>query len=454
VVLIVVDTLRADHLSHYGYGRDTAAPLDAFRAKSTLFTRAYSTAPWTGPATMSILTGLSPLQHRGTRHGDVLSAQVVTLAERLDAAGYTTHGISFNSEVSRQTGYAQGFDVFDDFLGDAIDYPDIQQMVRRTAAWLASEPPEPFFLYLQPMNVHGPYRVPKSRRASFLGYEPGRAFEYYGRDLMAPLMREGRVELRARVGEEVVSSLVDQYDVAVRYSVEEIARILAALETAGALDSSLVVITSDHGEELFDHGGFSHGFTLHREVLHVPLYVHLPGQSKPDSIDRPVSLLDLTPTILARAGIPTSRDVGQGPATAEPTTGPMQPTEPSRDLEGIDLFSAAARAAEPRALVQHAGWTERAEGLSLILDRDHLIDLEHRYDDPDARVALYDLEGDPAEQKDRSIDERKETERLRALLEAEAGRLVKKSAYPEPKNVLDSLDDEATARLRALGYVE
>ena len=435
VLLIVVDTLRADHLSHYGYDRQTAAPLDAFRARSTLFSRAYSTAPWTGPATMSILTGLSPLQHRATAHGDVLPDAVETLAERLRAAGYTTHGISFNQEVSRATGYAQGFDGFDDFMGKAIDYPDIGQRVRRVGRWLETSPTEPFFLYLQPMNVHGPYRVPRSRQAALLGRAPTRAFEYYGPELMAPLMRQGRVELRADVSEEIKSSAIDQYDVAIRYSMEEIARMLAAIEAAGRLENTLVVLTSDHGEELFDHGGFSHGFTLYREVLHVPLYLHLPEQETAQTVERAVSILDIVPTILARAGLPPT-----GSAAGE--------------LEGTDLLADPGPDAAPRLLVQHAGWTQRAKGLSLIRDRDHLVDLEHAYDTPSRRIALFDLVEDPAERADRAAAERAEVRRWREALASEADRLARASRLPDPENVLETLDDEETARLRALGYVE
>ncbi len=451
VVLIVVDTLRADHLSHYGYARATAAPLDEFRSRSTLFSRAYSTAPWTGPSTMSILTGLSPLQHRATEHGDVLPDEATTLAEHLSAAGYSTHGISFNFEVKGKTGFAQGFDRFDDFLGKVVDYPDIQQMVRRTEQWLATDPPEPFFLYLHPMNVHGPYRVPKSRQSTLLGRPPSPAFEYWDRALMTPLMRKGRVELRAQVTPEIVESAIDQYDVAIRYSMEEIARILSALEQAGRMENTLVVLTADHGEEFFEHGGFSHGFTLHREIVHIPLYLHLPGQTEPGSDDRIVSQLDLVPTILARAGLPKPAELtgidllgGRGAGDGAGHGAVAQP----------EAGAAIGGGAEARPLVQHAGWAERATGLSLVQGADHLVDLEKAYDAPSPRLSLYDLERDPGEKSDRARDEAAEAERLRGVLRAEADRLAETGRLPDPENILHELDEEDTARLRALGYVE
>lgn len=431
VILIVVDTLRADHLSHYGYPRDTSKPLDGFRARSTLFTRALATAPWTGPSTMSIHTGLSPLQHRSNDHGDVLADEATTLAEILSQAGYATHGISFNQEVTRKLGYAQGFDVFDDFLGEVIDYPDIQVMTRRVDRWLATEPAEPYFLYLQPMSVHGPYRVPKSRQSTLLGRAPSRAFEYYGRDLMSPLMRRGKLKLRAGMTPEIFESLVDQYDVAVRYSMEEIAQMLAAIEQAGRMENTIVILTADHGEELFDHGGFSHGFTLHREVLHVPLYVSLPGQTSAATVDRAVSILDIVPTVLARLDLSAPEG-----------------------LTGVDLLAASPPGSAERLFVQEAGWTKRAVGLSLVRGSDHLIDLEHGYDSPDPRLSLFDLARDPRERADRALAETAEAVALQEILHEEAEKLAKSTALPEPRNVLDALEADEAARLKALGYAE
>jgi len=428
VVLIVVDTLRADHLSHYGYSRPTSEPLDRFRNRSTLFERAYSTAPWTGPSTMSIMTGLTTIRHRVNDRGDALAPEAVTLAERLSGAGYATHAISFNHIVSHETGLDQGFDEFDDFLGGILTYPDISVMARRVDRWVASKPRAPFFLYLQPMNVHGPYRVPKSRRSTLLGHEPSRAFEYWGKALMTPLMQDGRVELREQVTPEMVSSAIDQYDVAVRYSMEEIARMLDGLERAGLMDDTVVILTADHGEELFDHGGFSHGFSLHREVLHVPLYVHLPGQTEGKTVDRVVSSLDIVPTILALTGI-----------------------ENPGDLDGFDLFAPESTRSGERMLVQQAGWSERAKGFSLIAGQDHLIDLEHAYDTASPRLALYDVVADPKETRDRKAAEGDQAAQLRGELERRVAAYAQSEALPAPENVLDEMDVE---RLRALGYVE
>jgi arylsulfatase A-like enzyme len=428
VILIVVDTLRADHLSHYGYARATAAPLDRFRSEATLFSRAYSTAPWTGPSTMSIHTGLSTLRHGGNAHGDALPPEAETLAERLSAAGYATHGISFNHNVSRKTGFDQGFDAFDDYLGKATAYPDIEKMVSKVDDWLAEVPREPYFLYLHPMNVHGPYRVPEERQSTLLGHPPSRDFKYYGAELMAPLMRKGRLDLRERVTPAMLESLTDQYDVAVHYSMEQIAAMLKAIEAQGLLDDSVVILTADHGEELFDHGGFSHGFTLHREVIHVPLYVHRPGQDAPATEDRVVSTLDIVPTILELAELP-----------------------PVADLDGIPLFGDPGEGSRERVLVQHTAWAARAEGLSMIQGSDHLIDMFHSYDTPDPTLELFDVVEDPQEQVDLVRMDSERIASLRSRLEERVAQLTREEHLAAPVNVLQDMDIEM---LRALGYVE
>jgi uncharacterized sulfatase len=278
------------------------------------------------------------------------------------------------------------------------------------------------------MNVHGPYRVPKSRRSTLLGHEPSRAFEYWGKELMSPLMHKGQVELREQVTPEMVASAIDQYDVAVRYSMEEIARMLEGLERSGLMDDTVVILTADHGEELFDHGGFSHGFSLHREVLHIPLYVHLPGQTERKTVDRVVSSLDIVPTVLALAGI-----------------------EDPGDLDGFDLFGPESERSGERMLVQQAGWSERAKGFSLIAGADHLIDLEHAYDTTSPRLALYDVVADPKETRDRTRAEGDQTTELRGELQRRVAAYAQGEALPAPENVLDEMDVE---RLRALGYVE
>lgn len=426
VILIVVDTLRADHLSHYGYPLDTAAGLDAFRDRSTLFRRAYSTAPWTAPSTASLLTGLSTAQHGMSEFGDVLDAEIDTLAEILAARGYETRAISFNPNIVPETGFDQGFEIFDSFDGEPTEYRDIVLMRRQVEGWITEKRDSPLFLYLQPMNVHGPYKVRTSRQSGLLGRPPSRDFEYYG-SIMSGILRDGELALRSDHTPEMQRSLVEQYDSAIYYSSEELGKLFTALDRAGLFADSLVILTSDHGEELFEHGGFSHGYSLYQEVLHIPLYVHLPGQDEARSDDRLVSLLDILPTILDVINL-----------------------EPRASLLGRSLLDESDDR-DDCALVQQTGWRKRAIGSSILIGHEHLIELESGYDRSGAQTELYDLALDPFEERNRSQEAPGRVATLSAKLRDCIRRDTEQRSAVEKRNALDKMDID---RLRALGYVE
>jgi arylsulfatase A-like enzyme len=430
VVLIVIDTLRPDHLSHYGYPRRTAAGFDRFAAQATRFDEAFSPSSWTAPSAASLHTGTLPARHRLSEYGTGLASELVTLAETLQANGWNTIGHSFNHHVSGKTGFAQGFDEFDDFLGSSQAYPDVSVMVDRVAAWLADEPRGPFFLYLHPMNTHGPYRVPAAARRDLLGYLPGRDFVYYG-PVMSGILKDGKSAQRAAVDGRVLQSLVDQYDTAIHYSIAQLGRALALLRDAGLYDDSLIIVTADHGEELFDHGGFSHGYSLHRELVHVPLYVKLPGQTAAAAVGTRVSLVDVMPTVLDVLGLPA-------PAATD-----------GLSLRPLLSGGGAAAAFADRPIVHEVQWAERCIARAILLGRYKLVELARNYEGRHDETLLYDVTLDPTERHDLAGAHPEILGPLRAqlgttLAQAAAG------AVATPEIVIRKLDRE---RLKALGYL-
>jgi arylsulfatase A-like enzyme len=431
VVLVVIDTLRPDHLNHYGYARPTAAALDSFAAEATRFEEAFSPSSWTAPSAASLHTGLLPSRHRLAEYGAGLNAEVVTLAETLRAAGWHTVGHSFNPHVSRKTGFAQGFEDFDDFAGGPLSYPDVSVMVDRVAAWLDDAPETPFFLYLQPMNTHGPYRVPPSAEAALLGRAPSREFRYYGL-LMADILRRGGMSRRAEVTPAYLQSLIDQYDTAIRYTADQISRVFAMLREAGLYDRSLIIVTADHGEELFDHGGFSHGYSLHSELVHVPLYVKLPGQHQSSSVRARASLTDLVPTVLDVLGLPRP----------DPTDG----------VSLRALLPGAPPTALPwpeRVLVHEVTWTDRCVARAIVSGHHKLIEVERNYEGRGDEILLFDVERDPAEHTNLASSRPEVVDRLQAEL-AQTMVRAKATAIGRAEIVIRELDQE---RLRALGYL-
>jgi arylsulfatase A-like enzyme len=307
VVLIVVDSLRADHLSHLGYEFPTAASLDGFRADAALFAQAYAPAPSSAPSTATLLTGLLPARHR-LGHEERIAPGVETLASRLRAAGYATLALSHHARISDETGLDRGFERFQGTTGGLLEYPDASQAVAFVREFLARDPPRPFFLYLHLMNVHGPYRVPPDRQSELLGRPPLQGMRY-GDALMRGVLR-GVASARAQVTTSRVRSLTEQYDTAARYALDRVAEILRLLEHAGVYRDALIVLAGDHGDELFEHGSFGHGATLYREVLQVPLYVKPPGGANGLRYDEVVGLQDVAPTLLELLGLPALQSDG------------------------------------------------------------------------------------------------------------------------------------------------
>lgn len=433
VVLVVVDTLRADHLTQYGYARDTSRALDRFASHATLFTDCHAPASWTTPSTASILTGLLPARHGADARGAALGQEALTLAEVLGSASWETAGISFNHNVCVATQFDQGFQRFRDHRGDGKEYPDVSELLATASEWVETSRAQRLFLYLQPMNVHGPYLVPEARAADLLGAPPERDFRY-SKGLMDRIMKEGRLDQRAKVDAAYLDSHRDQYDTAVRYTMDELGGWLSWLEREGLYDEALIVVTADHGEELYDHGGFSHGYSLFEECIRVPLFVKLPGQREAGVVADRVALLDLVPTLLAHAGI-----------VAEPAL----PGESLLPLctDGGDAGVLRARLAE-RTLVARTHWPKRFQGEALISGTHKLIAVQSSWQHVEPATMLFDLAADPHELEDLALREPRLVDHLARALQS-AARRTDPDAQSGTLNVRATFQPE---ELEALGY--
>ncbi len=421
VVLVVVDTLRADRLDGEGELPATSGPLADLARQSTRFTAAYAPASWTRPSVATIFSGMVPARHQAKIGGTSrLSAAIPTLAEMLGEVGFASAGYSANVVVSRASGFDQGFDRFLDYEGGVQAYPDIEVMMRQARSWLMAAD-SPFFLYLQPMNAHGPYRVPPEYRRLLLGRPPSDVFDYQ-RPPRTTLMG-GRLRERETIDEAYIGSLRDQYDTAVRYTMEMVADLFADLERLGLWDESLVILTSDHGEELYDHQGFSHGYTLFEEVVKVPLWVKLPHQTQAAVRTDRVSLADIVPTVLEVLGqqVPGHLD---GRSL-------LSPPDPGREL----VFELNNR--------------ERFLGRALLSGDHKLVETVVDYQGNRDTLTLYDLAADGGETTDIAAGHPELTSELHARLEELFADY--RSRAPElPEEGEAELDQDT---LRALGYV-
>lgn len=445
VLLLSVDTLRADMVPPFdhpsregslGTGTNTPA-LEALARDSVIFLEARAPAPWTKPSTASLLTGLSPWVHlTGTLRG-VLPPEVETLAERLRAAGYRTAGIGRNTFLREAFNFDQGFDEFYFFPrgnGGILGARLLQRMVPRRFAtepgtteltnfavrWLGENHQQPFFLWLHYFDPHGPFAPPQSylpqhEAAARIGTTFGDT----------PAIRTG--ELVPNLEER--EWIRELYRSEVRYVSDNVGRVVQTLEEYGLYDQCLIAFTSDHGEELWEHGGFEHGHTLYDEVLRVPFYFKLPGASHGGQIvETAVSTESLTPTLLDLLGLtkPTDRFTA-------PSLTPLLGTE-SGSESTAPTFANAVHYYEEKQSVVFGRYKYIREPMT-------------------GQEQLFDLETDPGEHHDL-------VEQAPEILEQGRQLLVERIAHTETlRHELGFAEDQADLDvdtlqdLRALGYI-
>lgn len=419
VLLLVVDTLRADHLPTYGYPRDTAPAVDALLARrGVVFDAAVAQAPWTIPSVASYLTGVQPgeLRHRGDGAFQAVPADLPTLAERLRDHGYRTAAFIANPTVHAGIGFARGFDRFYtpevDVASLRLHGDDVQG---RALAWLAEHADAgPWFLYVHFLDPHDPYENPDmpDARSPFLPEYDGPVDGDWPHALYS-----GRRDLaQADDPEAAVRQLTALYDGEIRYADRLIGELVEALPPE-VTSETLMVFTSDHGEELHDHGWWKHGHTVYQEQLHVPLVVRWDGRLPAGRrVAAPVELVDLVPTLLAAAGV-----------DAEVADGEVVP------LDGVDLLPVLRGAAEaPRrpALADHLAQGPRRAAVRLGDLKLVLFDRHAPYEPEDPlaaalyetalrqlrRVELYDLSQDPRERRNLAAERPEQVWRLAPLL--------------------------------------
>jgi arylsulfatase len=416
IVLIVVDTLRADHLGVYGYTPPTSPRIDALASGATVFDAAWGAAPWTLPSVMSIFTGRYPSSHRVENDGLRLAADVPTLPQILKARGYATGGFVSHVYVTSPYGFERGFDRFDDFGLSRPGYrlearlePPADKVTDSALRWLKTQRGKPVFLFVHYFDVHWPYEPPDTTRDLFPSSYRGPLDATW--DSLSKFQDPSRP-----MPEDYRRFLVSRYDGEIRFVDQQIGLLLDGLQLEQRAGRAWVVLTADHGEEFKEHGSIGHGRQLYEEVVHVPLVVAGPagvgpaqtGTAKapagtPPSTRRialPVSGVDLLPTILDLAG---------GKAGAGAPAGDVPAGLDGRSFAAI-LRGAKADVAADRPVLSETVRLNayrravRVGALKLIDTMD------------ESRSELFDLAADPKETQDLSPARRDDRLRLTRLL--------------------------------------
>jgi arylsulfatase A-like enzyme len=453
VLLISIDTLRADHLGVYGYPRPTSPVIDGLGREGVVFEDASSTAPWTLPAHASMLTGLYPNRHglNGTRRK--LHKDLPTLATELAQRGYATAAAVNSIRVGRLYGLARGFQEYL-YVEEVADRMSPSTWITEQALeWMREFRNQRLFLFLHYFDVHSDYTSLPEYEQPFVAPYDGQAdgsstqlflFAFDPKLLEAcranPERESCRTWARARIDASVARvefddadrrHLIDLYDAGVRQMDAELGRLLESLRSDGLLDECLLILTSDHGEEFLEHGGVSHSHTQYQELLRVPLILRGPGIPAGTRVAAPVTLVDVVPTVLAALG-----------------------EEAPIWLDGLDLSPLWRVATGSKPSNDDIRFRERylfAEADSRIDSANTLQSIRRgryklHYDRRTGAGELYDLDEDPGEQTDIAEREPAIADALRTALLARAG--------SAPTGETIELSDDDYDRLRALGYLQ
>jgi arylsulfatase A-like enzyme len=475
VVLVSIDTLRADRLGAYGRLPSLTPEMDRLAGEGVVFSRALAASSWTVPSMASVLTGLPVIRHGAGRplgsgmtfRRTPLAGEVTTLAERFTAAGYRTRAVTANGFASAEMGLGQGFEVFENRFNSAVGsgflrdlpltrlvmsfIPDEKlgdyraQTVTDTAlAWLSEDNDAPLFLWVHYLGPHTPLRADPAdldlgslkEMATESRPEPDVEGSVIGEVFVATShVRSGMLWLS---GEDRLK-LERRYDTTVTYVDKQVGRLFASLRERDKGRSVVAALTSDHGEEFWDHGHFEHGHDFYREVTWVPLLFWSPGRLPGGRVvDSTVGHVDLGPTLLDLASIPVpppaTPDEGRTLAallastTAEFAVGEAEAGADDKGASSPPRFSGGNIYGLPAVLVEDGRWRSilRANG----------------------KLELYDIVLDPGEGFNVAGQHEDVASRYRQLLEPRLATLVADAGGDGVE-----LSAEALEALRALGYV-
>jgi len=405
VILYLVDTLRADHTTPYGYERDTTPELAKFAKDAVLFETAIAHSSWTKPSVASMMTSRLPSRHRAVQLRDPLDAGQVTLAEMLDAKGFATGAVIANSVVyAADSNFHQGFEVFAGLHGDdgrRSKMVDTRLVVDRALEFLESRRGLPTFLYVHTMDPHVPYSPPAPFDTMFgPRTTPGNPGVDPRTDYKEPLDLE---------------RLIGQYDGDIAYGDQQFGRFIEELKRRGVYDDAVILFVSDHGEEFLEHGGWLHGRSVFDELVRIPMIVKFPGaRGAASRVKQMVALSDVLPTVLEAVGLPV----------------PDPPVIIGRPLQGV----AFSKVPEPPVVSEISHRSFVSSGI-----RTGEAKYIRRFS-PQTDELYFDLARDPKEQKNLMGENPAGARRLRAAVEETMQvtpyRYVLRALTPQPQTLI------------------
>lgn len=414
VIIVSIDTLRADHLSSYGYARPTSPTIDALGASGVRFANAMAEAPWTLPSHMTLMSGLHPRSHGTTRFGRRLPNEIPTLAETLQRAGYRTFAYTTGGLLGSTYGFGRGFDTYYEKLRP------LRGLVARAIAEIEGlAPDERYFLFLQTFEVHCPYQANARFTQEFVSAPPADHIDTAGKcskDYLEMGISEGQTRF-----------LAEMYDAGIRQANGPLNELVGFLLARRAFRETIFILLSDHGEEFGEHGSLGHGHSLYEEALRIPLLIMAPGLT-PRVVEERVGLVDVMPTVLDLLSIPPPAMQGRSLVSL---------------LRG-ELDAEEERGGGASARPHFAETTSNRVHLRSVLAENWKLILDVNTDE----VELFDLARDPGEQSNVAAASPERARTLRQRLDAHFDSLT------PPPEIPTRPGPENLEQLRALGYID
>ena len=436
VILISLDTLRADHMGSYGYFRDTSPNIDSFARQSILFKNAFSHSSWTAPSHASLFTSFYPSDLNIIFHPapNRLPESARTIAELFSENGYATAGFTGGGYVSTDYGFSQGFDLY---TSNGLRQENNQESIYD---WLEKHRQKKFFLFIHNYNVHRPYTPPEPYKKYYTNDTYTGSIEDLMDSIRVDYEQDGSISKRKQEYDYIVS----QYDAEINYVDELIGDLLEKLSQEGFMDNTIIVLTSDHGEEFLEHGSFGHMRTLYDEVLSVPLILYAPDLPQGIVVERQVGLVDVFPTLLDLVGFERQESI-RGESLVSPIY---------RDRGGKVILSETGTMATmhlPKGVNVRYLKSARTRDYKVIYDQKMMYPQRETNEDKTSLDAvlsyhLFDLSSDPRETRDVSSEEKLTTFRLRQYL------IQKKLGVDTSSSTL-RVSGKVRRQLKNLGYL-
>lgn len=410
VILVTVDTLRADRLGCYGNEYIKTPMMDSLAAKGVVFEKAYCQVPTTGPSHSSILTSLYPREHGVLNNTNVLDDRFTTLPEILKGRGYKTAAFLGVWVLEAKYGFSQGVDEF--------SVSEDEKRPEEVTRWLAKNKNGPFFLWLHLFAPHRPYQPP-------IPYDTMYDADYKGGYDGSVKSAKEIYDKKVKLGERDLRHIKALYDSEVSYTDSLLSKIFAAVDENGLADNTLIVLTADHGEVLYEHEYyFGHSFSLYDPAIRVPLIMVYPGVlPEGRRVGEQVESVDIAPTVLDVLGMVKQGGSFHGKSLLPAVTG---------GWKAAPAFSEtfAPEGRENKGAVNSGGW-------KLL-----------KYQD-DSRLEMYDIMKDPAENDDLAHSEKERLAEMEGMLDGFVHRFENPAADGKAKP-----DEETRKKLKSLGYVQ